>query len=36
MEAAVDTLTGEQLELDPGQLCVSFETKEEKKQMICL
>ena len=36
MEGTADTLTGEQLELDAGQLCVSSETADEKKKMICL
>jgi len=32
MEGTVDTLTGEQLELDAGQLCVSSETADENKK----
>ena len=32
MEGAADRLTGEQLELDADQLCVSFETTDKKKQ----
>jgi len=32
MEGTADTLTGEQLELDAGQLCVSSETADEKKK----
>jgi hypothetical protein len=32
MEGTVNRLAGEQLELDPGQLCVSFETMDERKQ----
>jgi len=32
MEGTVDMLTGEQLELDAGQLCVSSETADEKKK----
>jgi hypothetical protein len=32
MEGTADRLAGEQLELDPGQLCVSLETTDERKQ----
>ena len=32
MEGTADMLTGEQLELDAGQLCVSSETADEKKK----
>jgi len=32
MEGTADALTGEQLELDAGQLCVSSETADEKKK----
>jgi len=32
MEGTADTLTGEQLELDAGQLCVSSETADKKKK----
>ncbi|KIK07881.1 hypothetical protein K443DRAFT_2098 [Laccaria amethystina LaAM-08-1] len=32
MEGTADRLTGEKLELDANQLCVSFETTDEKKQ----
>jgi len=32
MEGTADMLTGEQLELDAGQLCVSFKTMDKKKQ----
>ena len=32
MEGTTDRLTGEQLELDVGQVCVIFETMDEKKQ----
>ena len=32
IEGTADRLAGEQLELDPGQLCVSFETTDERKQ----
>lgn len=32
MEGTGDRLTGEQLELDASQVCVSFETSDEKKQ----
>jgi hypothetical protein len=31
-EGTVDVLTGEWLELDAGQICVSVETTQEKKQ----
>jgi len=31
-EGTVDVLTGEQLELDVRQICVSIETMQEKKQ----
>jgi len=31
-EGTVDVLTGEQLELDARQICVSIETTQEKKQ----
>jgi len=30
-EDAANTLTGEQLQLDPGHLCIGAETKEEKR-----
>lgn len=32
MKGTGDRLTGEQLELDVNQICVSFETMDEKKQ----
>ena len=32
MEGTTDRLAGEQLELDLGQLCMSFETMNERKQ----
>ena len=32
VEGTADMLTGEQLELDAGQLCVSSETADEKKK----
>jgi hypothetical protein len=31
VDGAADTLTGEQLELDPDSLCLAFETTEDKK-----
>jgi hypothetical protein len=31
VDGSADTLTGEQLELDPDSLCIAFETKEDKK-----
>ena len=31
VDGAADTLTGEQLELEPDSLCIAFETKEDKK-----
>ena len=31
VDGAADTLTGEQLELDPDLLCLAFETTEDKK-----
>ena len=32
VEGAADRLTGEQIELDAGQVCVGFETTDEKKR----
>jgi hypothetical protein len=31
VDGAADTLTGEQLKLDPDLLCLAFETTEDKK-----
>jgi hypothetical protein len=31
VDGAVDTLTGEQLELDPDSLCIAVETSKDKK-----
>jgi hypothetical protein len=31
VNGAADTLTGEQLELDPDSLCLAFETTKDKK-----
>jgi hypothetical protein len=32
VEDAANRLAGEQFELDPDRICVSFKTKEEKQQ----
>jgi len=32
VEGAADMLTGEQIELDAGQLCLGFETTDKKKR----
>jgi hypothetical protein len=36
VDGAADTLTGEQLELDPDSLCLAFESNEDKKLNVNL